>query len=191
MIQYNKSTINLIETVLDIAINSMPKNQKELKAQIKNKSGIFELLPTDPKEIAEMIAIYNLHKYPSPTWVTQYVVRDSHNKHGTSIGKFVEDGRIRTKIEGEKTYYAEEDVKMFAKFDLLFSLAETRNLVTNYTQPQLDLSLYLRYNMKEKGKDLDIGKLQVMNMLLNEFMEIAIYNPETRQKLQELLKDTK
>jgi hypothetical protein len=191
MIHYNNQTKYYIERALEIAITNMPKTAKELKTQIKNKTGIFELLPTDPKEIAEMIAVYNAHKYPVPTWVTQYTVRESHNKHGTSIAKFVEDGRIRTKTDGDKVYYAEEDVKMFAKFDLLFSLAETRNLVTNYTQPQLDLSLYLRYNMKEKGKDLDVGKLQVMNMLLNEFMEIAIYNPETRQKLQDLLKTTK
>jgi hypothetical protein len=187
MQQLNELTLNYVANTIEIAGKNMPKDSDKLKSQYENKEGVFNLLPIDPLEIAEMLRIYHAYKFPKPDWITQYEVRDKFNKGVELINTMVKDGRLRSKEESDKTLYAKDDLVHLQKFDLLFGLLESKDLTKNLNYPAINLSCYTRYNIKEKGKDLGLGQIQVMDILQNELMEIRIVDPEFRNKLRSYL----
>jgi hypothetical protein len=187
MTNLNNQTLNYVVHTIEISGNNMPKNQTKLLEDYENKQGVFKLLPIEPKEIAEMLKVYHTYKFPTPTWITQYEVRDKYNKGVTLIDAMVKDGRLRASIEGEKTLYAKDDLDHSQKFDLLFALLESQDLTKNLNYPAINLACYTRYNIKEKGKDLGLGQIQVMNILQNELMEIRIVDPKFRAEYRKFL----
>jgi hypothetical protein len=189
MIPLLNNTKEYISNLVHLASTNMPKTKKELKTAIENKTGVFQFIPVTKEEISKMISIYNLHTHPNPTWVKQYTGRDTYGKSSKALGNYEEDGRVRTKIEEGTKYYAEEDLKMFGKFDILYSIIETQKVVGKLEIPSLELNMYTRFNILEKGKDMDMAKTQVMSILSNEFMQIRLADPEFRKQLKGYLKE--
>ena len=172
---YSKLATIYIITNIKLAIKNMPTNETKLKKDLVSNTGVFEFIPTDVNVLKKMISLYNKNEYPNPDLISQYDVRTDYLKSVDYINKAVIDGRIREYIqENGSKVYAKQDLETTIKFDILHSLLEKQKLTGNYEIPHLDLKSYVRYDIKSKGKDLDVGKVQVMAILVNEFVDFAI-----------------